>query len=113
MISFLLEEGVLTVGALSGIFTTGLLNSLKINIIDPTIENIYPSHNLDKIKENNLDKSKFADMFPLPIGNQTSNGSNIKWQTFLKDFITWLIIMIFFYFLWKKILQPLKANKTI
>ena len=29
MISFLLEEGVITVGTLSGIFTTALLNSLK------------------------------------------------------------------------------------
>ena len=37
MIGFLLDEGVITVGTLSGLFTTGLLNSLKKNIIDPGI----------------------------------------------------------------------------
>ena len=47
MISFLLEEGVLTVGTLSGLFTTALLNSLKANIVDPSIENIFPSHHLE------------------------------------------------------------------
>ena len=47
MLSFLLDEGVVTVGVLSGLFTTGLLNSFKLNILDPTIEKIIPSHKLD------------------------------------------------------------------
>jgi hypothetical protein len=62
MISFLLEEGVLTVGTLSGLFTTALLNSLKRNIIDPSIERLLPSHKLDK-------QESFADLFPIPTGS--------------------------------------------
>jgi large-conductance mechanosensitive channel len=110
MISFLLEEGVLTVGVLSGIFTTGLLNSLKANIIDPGIENIFPSHMLDTQSQ-----SKFSDMFPLPTGKHEpptpSTKHIIKWQTFLKDFITWLIIMYCLYLIWKNDLQPIKNSK--
>ena len=106
--SFLLEEGVLTVGALSGIFTTGLLNSLKRNIIDPSIEKVYPSHKLDK----NGDE-QFGDIFPLPMGTSTNPqySTVIKWQTFLKDFITWIIIMFCLYLFWKKVLQPFRLRK--
>lgn len=111
MITFLMEEGALTVGALSGIFTTALLNSLKRNIIDPSIERIIPSHKLDK-------QESFGDLFPLPMGTPDQpKGSTeppkgfsteIRWQTFVRDFITWIIIMFFLYIFWKKILQPLK-----
>ena len=101
MISFLLEEGVLTVGTLSGLFTTALLNSLKRNIIDPGIDNLVPPHTLDA-------ESKFGDLFPIPTGTEGPVTHSIKWQTFLKDFITWIIIMFFLYFFWKKVLQPLK-----
>ena len=94
MISFLLEEGVLTVGTLSGLFTTGLLNSLKNNIIDPSIENLYPSHKLDKApvkipvkvkNEENLQngKSNFADIFPITVGavppTNPAEKNIIKW----------------------------------
>ena len=127
MISFLLEEGVLTVGTLSGLFTTGLLNSLKNNIIDPSIENLYPSHKLDKApvkipvkvkNEENLQngKSNFADIFPITVGavppTNPAEKNIIKWQTFLKDFITWLVIMFCLYIFWKKVLQPLKVQKV-
>lgn len=117
MLTFLLEEGVLTIGALSGIFTTGLLNSLKLNIIDPSIEKIIPTYKLDVLPPLPLpekdEKSNFGDIFPLPIGNTTTQpkNDNIKWQTFTKDFITWLILMGFLYIFWKKIIQPNRISK--
>lgn len=132
MISFLLEEGVLTVGTLSGLFTTALLNSLKANIVDPTIENVFPSHHLEpttppppqpppapppqlKPQTNavNQTKSGFGDMFPIPYGPPPpQTGKNvIRWKTFLKDFITWLVIMFCLYIFWKKIIHPLKNNR--
>jgi len=106
MITFLLEEGVLTVGTLSGLFTTGLLNSLKRNIIDPGIEKLVPSHKLDK------DES-FSSLFPIPVGDEPSNkpSATIKWQTFLKDLITWIVLMAILYLFWKKVLHPAKLNK--
>ena len=139
MLSFLLDEGVVTVGVLSGLFTTGLLNSFKLNILDPTIEKMIPSHKLDSpkyvpvVKENmtniNQDipinpivndvkntQSNFANIFPIPIGTpeQTNLPKNVlKWQTFLKDFITWLIVMFIFYLFWKFVLVPRKMNKNV
>jgi len=120
MISFLLEEGVLTVGTLSGLFTTALLNSLKMNIIDPSIEKVYPSYTDDIVepvapppKKKDESKSGFGDLFPVPHGPPPpQTGKNIiRWKTFLKDFITWLVIMFCLYIFWKKILHPLKNNR--
>ena len=115
MIGFLLDEGVITVGTLSGLFTTGLLNSLKKNIIDPGIEKIAPSHKLDKIPSGpsgpSKDKSNFSDMFPIPTGTPSDGSDIIKWQTFLKDLITWIVIMFFLYLFWKKVLHPNKISK--
>ena len=105
MLSFLLDEGVVTIGVLSGLFTTSLLNSLKSNIIDPCIEKIVPSHKLDG----------FTSLFPIPIGttDDTLPKNIIRWQTFLKDFITWLIVMFIFYLFWKYVLVPRKLNKNV
>jgi len=145
MITFLLEEGVLTVGTLSGLFTTGLLNSLKANIIDPGIENVFPSQNIEPSPQELLlraqllqmqqqpppqqpppqqpppqqppgteSKSSFGDIFPIPCGTPpppTAPKNVIRWKTFLKDFITWLITMYFLYIFWKKIIRPLKVNR--
>jgi len=107
MITFLLEEGVLTVGALSGLFTTSLLNSLKKNIIDPCIEKIVPSHRLDS-------KNNFSDIFPISNGGDKppNTNTNVKWQTFLKEFITWLILMFLVYLFWRKVIHPIKVAKT-
>jgi large-conductance mechanosensitive channel len=115
MISFLLEEGVLTVGTLSGLFTTALLNSLKRNVIDPSIDKVFPPHTLDNTPTQ--EKSGFSDLFPIPTGggNEPPQGSpaSIKWQTFLKDFITWLVIMFCLYLFWKKVLHPIKVSKVV
>ena len=107
MITFLLEEGVLTVGALSGIFTTGLLTSLKNNIIIPSVEKLVPSHTLDT-KENLSDTEKSGILNEL----KPSHTTIVKWQTFLKDIIEWVIIMFLIYLFWKKILEPHKT-KTV
>ena len=107
MIGFLLDEGVITVGSLSGLFTTSLLNSLKKNIIDPGFEKILPTHKLDT--------SSFADMFPIPTGvappNEQPQSNVVKWQTFLKDFITWIFLMLCLYLFWKKVIYPNKLSK--
>ena len=50
MLTFLLEEGVISVGALSGIFTASLLGSFKSNILDPFSENVVPNHILHPYK---------------------------------------------------------------
>ena len=107
MLSFLLDEGVLTVGVLSGLFTTGLLNSFKLNIIDPCIEKIIPTHKLDT--------DSFTSMFPIPVGTPEDNKlpkNIIRWQTFLKDFIIWLFIIFIFYLFLKFILVPRKMNNN-
>ena len=38
MLSFLLEEGIITIGTISGLFTTSMLNSFRANILEPSIE---------------------------------------------------------------------------
>ena len=64
MLTFLLEEGVLSVAAVSGIFTATLLGSFKGNVLDPICENILPSHHLDKHTiENILDVSNTKSEF--------------------------------------------------
>ena len=107
MLSFLLEEGVLTVGTISGLFTAALLNSLRANIIDPFIENLVPSHKLD-IEENFEEIMDPRNAIPGNNVNNINNVKKIKWQTFLKDFTTWLILMFFLYLFWKNFLQKYK-----
>jgi large-conductance mechanosensitive channel len=97
---FLLEEGVLTVGTISGLFTAAMLVSLKTNIIEPCIEYISPQHTLDK--------SKFSIDFnskPLP-----SDHGKIKWQTFLRDFLSWLFVMTLLYIFWRFVLKKYKKQ---
>ena len=114
MLTFLIEEGVLTVGALSGIFTATLLGSFKNNILDPLSENVFPSYNLDKhaqqedfgdqkniLDANNYNKSKFGkNKVPL-------------WQTFLKDLVIWLLIMFIIYVIWNKLVKNIKKPNII
>jgi large-conductance mechanosensitive channel len=42
----MLQEGVITIGTISGIFTALLLNSVKNNIIDPCVEKAIPTTKL-------------------------------------------------------------------
>jgi len=112
MLTFLIEEGVISVGAISGIFTATLLGSFKSNILDPLSEKVAPSHKLDphatvstfeeKKPENNLDANnyKFYD----------NVNHKIKWQTFLKDLIIWIVIMFILYIIWNFIIKKIKGN---
>jgi len=107
---FMVQEGVITIGTLSGIFTAFLLNSLKNNIIDPFVEKVAPLHTLhdllDDGKLNNSNKPKTPQPPPQPppqqnggqppinpfnFGNQFGGiGKNkFKVKIFLRDFITW------------------------
>jgi large-conductance mechanosensitive channel len=111
MLSFLLEEGVITIGAISGIFTTSMLNSFRTNILEPVIENIVPGHKLDKSQfgeETNLEN--IMKIHAQVTGKDPLTSKVIKWQTFLKDFITWLMLMFFLYYLWKNVVHKNKVN---
>jgi hypothetical protein len=115
MIGFMLEEGALTLGAMSGLFTTSLLNSLKVNIIDPAGEQIMPSSKLVNISN---DRSNFGDMFPIPTGPVQVVpvplvSTEIKWKIFLKDFIIWLVLMFCLYLFWKHVLIPLRPVRKV
>ena len=104
MISFMLQEGILTIGTLSGIFTALLLNSLKNNIIDPLVEKVVPLHKIGETPEQfqeELEKSGKENLFGdgkkglnfFNFGNQFGGlgKDKIKGKVFLRDFLTWLI----------------------
>ena len=100
MINFLLEEGILTIGGISGIFTTNLLNSFKINIFDPICENIIETKHLDR-------NSKFG---PIEYINKHIPSTHIKYQTFLRDLVMWIITISILYLVWDKLLKPYKLK---
>lgn len=123
MLSFMLQEGILTIGTISGIFTALLMNSFKNNIIDPVVEKIAPIDTLldfmDDGKLNNSNKKpetpQSTPQSQVQHGNQFGGQGKdkIKWKVFLRDFITWLIIVYILYLLWKKVLQPLKLKQNL
>jgi hypothetical protein len=104
MLSFLLEEGVLSVGTMSGLFTAAMLNSFRINILDPGIERLVPSNKLDK-NRSSLDS---ASEIIMNVPSDLNPLSVVKWQTFLRDFITWVFVMFCLYIFWKKVLHRYK-----
>ena len=95
MITFLIQEGVITVGTLSGIFTAYMLNSCKQNIIDPVSESFFSQTN-----------------FGLDLETDKPVNKIVKWKQFLKDFIIWTIIMVILYLIWKYIIKPVKGNNN-
>ncbi len=102
MFSFLVEEGVITIGTISGIFTTSMLNSFRANILEPTIENLVPSYTLDKSQfgeDSSLEN--IMKIHAQVTGKDPATAKVIKWQTFLKDFMAWLILMFCLYYIWK------------
>ena len=106
MLSFLFEEGVLTVGTLSGIFTAGMLNSFRVNMLEPFVENIVPVSKLDGFG------GSLGNIMnpPVTIAEKLTQEQKkiIRWQTFLKDFAMWLLIMFFLYLFWKFVLHKFK-----
>ena len=106
MISFLFEEGVLTVGTLSGIFTAGMLNSFRTNILEPLVENIVPVSHLDGFGgslENIMNPA-------VKIQEERTQAQKkiIRWQTFLKDFVMWFIVIFCLYLFWKHVITKFK-----
>jgi len=116
MLSFIVEEGILTIGTISGIFTAYLLSSFKNNIIDPCVEKVAPIETLvdllDDGKLNNSHKQNKGAGTPActPATNQFGGLDKkiVKYKLFLRDFITWLIIIIVLYFAWKYFIKPYK-----
>ena len=102
MFTFLLEEGVVTVGTISGLFTTAMLVSFKNNIMEPVIENIFPNHTLD------VDKSSFYIDFDATKNEKANEIKKIKWQTFVRDFCAWIFVMTLLYLFWKFVLHKYK-----
>jgi len=119
MLTFLLEEGVISVGALSGIFTATLLGSFKSNILDPFSEKIAPTHLLDPTnKDKTVDQSKKKENMAniLDANNYTfydPSTNKIKWKMFLKDLIIWIIIMFILYLIWKYLIKRIKSPAKI
>ena len=101
MISFLLGEGILTIGTISGLFTASLMNSLKINIIEPIFENIVETHSLDK-------HAKFGNIISPDKVQPPSN--IIKYQTFIRDLLSWFMVIFILYLFWRFILNPYKLK---
>jgi len=91
MLSFLLDESILTAATISAVFTTTLLTSLKLNIIDP-------------IAYKFINKLDIHDENDLSLGSTTS----INWKTFIKDLIIWFIIVLIVYLVWKFVIREFK-----
>jgi large-conductance mechanosensitive channel len=110
MFSFLLEEGVITVGTISGLFTASMLNSFRLNILEPTLENLVPSYKLDISQFGESSLENIMKVQASITGKDPKLAKVIKWQTFLKDFITWVFLMFCLYLFWKKVLHKYKKT---
>ena len=108
MLGFLLEEGVLSTGILSGLFTNTLLLSLKTNIIDPLTENVVPNHTLDRNGDGVVDEKDEKI-----LQEQLKQNKQVKWQSFLKDLIVWLILMCALYLIWKFLIKRVIVSLKI
>ena len=112
MITFLLQEGVLTATTISSIFTVGLVNSLRVNIVEPVFEKIIPSHKLKEKDSFNilpvLTTGAGTGSQPAPAPNKT-----LKWRTFLRDFFIWLVLMFFLWVMWMTIFHPIKSKINV
>jgi large-conductance mechanosensitive channel len=115
MLSFLLEEGVISVGAISGIFTATLLGSFKSNILDPISEKIAPTHLLDpNIQNKDIDQGKKKENMINVLDANNYNfydpkTQTIKWKIFLKDLIIWIIIMFILYLIWNYLIRKISG----
>jgi len=87
MLNFLINENILGVAPICGLFTTHMFVSLKNNILDPAAHKLFPT-----------------DFFGDSTDSNKLN-ANIKWKLFLKDFILWMIIMATVYIIWAKLLK--------
>lgn len=93
MISFLINNEVITIAVLTGIFTTSLLNSFRFNILDQISETVAPANELHPVEG--------AKPPPPPV---------IKWKVFLRDLVVWIILMILVNVLWTNVLSQFKKT---
>jgi len=103
MLTFLLQEGVLTVGAMTGIFTVSMLTSFKTNMFDPGVEKLLPSEHLEPV-------SKFGGGINSHTQNSPPKNKTIKWKIFLRDFVMYLLFMLVVYFIWARYIHPIKTS---
>lgn len=108
MLTFLLEEGVISVAAVSGIFTATLLGSFKTNILDPLAENVVPNHTLHPETDKKEQMSNILDANNYNIIDKKTH--KILWKIFLKDLIIWIIIMFILYLIWNYLVKKIKKN---
>ena len=133
----MVQEGILTIGAVSGIFTALLMNSFKNNIIDPVVEKVAPLDKLldfvDDGKLNNSNKKTTPQSQGQTPQGQTPQGQQpkpqlsasimqhgnqfggqdkdkIRWKVFLRDLVTWVIIIFVLYQVWKRVIQPIRMK---
>ena len=72
------------------------------------MEKLIPSHKLDKSQFDDEDSS-LENIMTLQTNTKENKKPNvIKWQTFLKDFVTWLVLMFFLYLFWKNVIHKKK-----
>jgi hypothetical protein len=85
-----------------------LLDDGKLN--NSVSQTSQPSENGKSNGNQNATQHHFA-----MLGNQFGGygKTKIKLKIFLRDFITWLIIMYIIYLLWKKFVHPLKMKKGL
>ena len=111
MIDFIVNEKIITFGLLTSIFTATLIGSFKINIIEPMFEHALPSHTLDVNNDGKVDQLDFQILHD--AGNYEKirmKNKKIKWQTFLKDLLMWLIVIFLIYIIYKIIKSQKKNN---
>jgi len=99
MIEFILEQKILTIGAITGVYTSSLINSFVENISNPIFENLIPTYKLD------IDGDGITD---ITVVDQSKN--KIKWQTFLKDLIIWLVVISLMFIIFNLINSEKKNN---
>jgi len=138
VIPFLVQEGAITAAAFTGIFTASMMNSLKANIIEPLTEKFIPTKHLDKNADGSASPinkttpiiispsfSMFGKTEPLQQQQSSSKQDSsfhmpnfhinpkIRWQTFLRDFVAWILVMLIFYLVWKHIFHPYKVPPSM
>jgi large-conductance mechanosensitive channel len=105
MISFLLQEGILSLGVISGVFTNNLLISLKSNIIDPLADKVVADNTLDRNGDGVVDEKDQQI-----LEEQLKKNKKIRWQSFIKDLIVWIILMIILYILWNTVIKKIAPS---
>ena len=92
MLNFLINENILGVAPICGLFTSHMLLSLKSNILDPTVHKLFPEDFFGELNDpNNTSGYKI--------------NANLNWRFFLKDFVLWIVVMAVFYIIWAKLLK--------